>query len=65
MKLLIINTCGKATIKETNILPRLGDRIDMFYKPLPRVIGVCLFPTKETLKELNVDDVIDAVVTVE
>ena len=65
MKLLIINTYGKAQLKETSILPRKGDRVDMFYKPLPKVIGVCLFPTEETIKELGVDEVIDAIVTVE
>tara|TARA_R110000851_G_scaffold8055_1_gene31018 strand:+ start:526 stop:723 length:198 start_codon:yes stop_codon:yes gene_type:complete len=65
MKILIINGYGNATIKETNILPRLGDGIDVFYKPIPTVNAVCLFPTKDTLSGLNVTDIIDAIVTVE
>lgn len=65
MNILIITQSGNAQIKETQILPRIDDRVDMFYKPLPKVIGVCLFPSKDTLKELNITESIDAIVTVE
>ena len=63
MRILIMNTYGQAVIKETNILPRVGDTIDLFYKPLPKVTGVCLYPTVETLKELGITEVLDAIVT--
>ena len=65
MRLLIMNKYGTAAIKETSILPRIRDKVDLFYKPLPEVVEVCLFPSKETLKECGIDEFIDAVITVE
>ena len=65
MKLLIMTTCGQAVIKDTEILPRLGDKIGMFYSsPSPTVISVCLFPDFDMLKDIT-EDSIDAIITIE
>ena len=44
-------------IYNTNILPRHGDRIDMFdYIPCPVVNEVLLYPTLDTLKGVHAED---------
>lgn len=65
MKLLIVSKF-KATLKETDILPRVGDKIDIWF-PYPSVASVLLFPSKDSLRILNdgVDIDADAVITVD
>jgi hypothetical protein len=53
MKIVFISEFGKACIKSTEILPRIGDSVDMFYKPSPKVLSVLLYPTIDTLKSLE------------
>lgn len=66
MKMLFINKLGHNEIKESEILPRIGDKVDMFYRPFPTVNQVLLWPSSELLKELRCDGLtIDAVITVE
>lgn len=65
MKILVISEFGNAEIKESEIVPRVGDKVDMFYDPSPTVNSVLLWPTKKRLKDLNVVDMdIHAIVTV-
>jgi hypothetical protein len=61
MKILIVNKLNQSVIVITDILPRIGDSIDKFYKPYPIVTHVLLWPQDKTMA----DNSIDAVVTVE
>ena len=69
MRILIISLHGKAEIKDTEILPRVGDKVDLFYVPYPTVTNVLLYPSIDTQKKLlgNVNGIalLDAIVTVE
>lgn len=66
MKLLIVSETGYSMVKDADFVPRVGDQIDAFYKPWPKVTGVLLWPNAETQKEmLGIEGTaIDAVVTV-
>lgn len=63
MKIFIINKYGQTKIKDTDILPRIGDNVDMFYMPHPTVKHVLLWPIEGSLNITDKD--IDAIVTVE
>ena len=64
MRILFVTKLGKNKIMETNILPRVGDKVDMFYRPFPIVENVLLFPGKELLAEFGLfPEEIDAIVT--
>lgn len=62
MKILIVNPFGKSLVIISDILPRKGDRIDMFNNLCPVVQSVLLWPSEERLKGL--DENIDAIVAV-
>lgn len=49
MKIAIICMYGNYRIIETQILPRVGDRIDMFYTPRPVVNSVLLYPSNKSM----------------
>jgi len=55
MKMLVFNKFGNGVIKESDIIPRVGDMLDLFYLPLPTVTEVVLWPTEERLKEFDAD----------
>ena len=57
MKLLIVNKFGKGKVKESDSIPRLGDTVDMFYEPLPKVVQVVLWPSKERLEHYDIANV--------
>lgn len=65
MRILIVSKFNHHEIKETQLIPREGDRIDIFYRPYPSVTGVLLWPSKETTKIFSTDEDIDAIITVE
>jgi len=70
MRILIITQQGGALIKDTAILPRIGDNVDMFYQPYPKVVGVTLYPSHETQESLlsnlkSAVGTIDAIIVVE
>jgi len=58
MRLLFINELGQYKKLETDILPRTGDKVDLFYRPYPTVVNVLLYP-----KEVELSGY-DAVITV-
>ena len=65
MKLLIINGLGNGEIKESDFIPRVGEKVDMFYHPMPTVSQVVNWPSKEVLKQVNAENInIQAIVTV-
>ena len=65
MKLIVIDQFGKAKKLTAKALPRIGDKVDMFYRPFPTVTMVLMWPTKERLKEFGVNDEVEAIVAVE
>lgn len=65
MKVLFVTKYGQNCFKDLSFIPRLGDSMDLFYRPYPKVTAVLLFPTLTTLAELGVTDHIDAVITLD
>lgn len=53
MKLLIINGYGQGAIRISESVPRIGDTIDIFYAPMPKVNNVIWWPTPDTIEKLN------------
>jgi hypothetical protein len=65
MKILIIDQFGGNKTIDTEIIPRIGDKVDMFYTPAPTVTCVLLYPSKNTLKSIGLHgEDITAIVTV-
>ena len=64
LKILVINQYGHNEIKESKFIPRVGDGVDMFYEPLPKVTAVVAWPSADRLSALGIDTPIDAIVTV-
>jgi len=65
MKILIVSRFAQHNAIATGPLPRVGDKVDMFYSPLPTVEQVILWPRPETLDNLTTDyEGIDALVFV-
>lgn len=55
MKILIIETViNKAVIKTVQSIPRVGERIDLFYSPLPIVKDIVNLPTQATLEAMGI-----------
>ena len=65
MRIVIINKFGQHVIRDASFVPRIGDQIDAFYEPFPTVTHVLAFPQLGTIKKLNGDGPIDAIITVE
>lgn len=53
MKLLVINQLGSGVVKNSDFLPRVGDHVDMFGLPPPRVTSIILWPTDSRLEDLR------------
>lgn len=65
MNILIIAENGEnKVILDTNFVPRVGDIVDIFCNPRPKVEIVLLYPSEETLRSLETDTKIDVIVTV-
>lgn len=56
MTILIVNEFGQTAVRESEFLPRIGDKIDLFYEPLPTVTGVVAWPSPERIKALGSTD---------
>lgn len=65
MDILIIAQGGQhQIIKNCASIPRVGEKVDFFYQPLPVVTSVIWFPSNDRLAAINVDDAIEAIITV-
>ena len=53
MKVLVIGKFGCNKIVTTDFVPRVGDKIDMFYEPLPTVKSVIAWPSEARLATLD------------
>lgn len=65
-KVIFRTEFNQIEIKETKIIPRLGDTLPMFYKPYPSVYKIILFPDMNELRNLDYEkfNEIDAIVFV-
>lgn len=57
MKILFITELGLHKTIESNFIPRIGDNVEMFFKPNPKVESVLHYPSEETLKGIASTDV--------
>ena len=65
MKVLVINQFGNGQVRESCVIPRVGDKVDMFHEPFPSVTQVLMWPSKERLSQLRADKFeIEAIITV-
>lgn len=64
MNILVVNGYGKYEILASDFVPRIGEKVDLFYEPLPSVTSVVAWPTRERLNALKINDDIDAIITV-
>ena len=62
MKILVINQFGRKEVKDSDFLPRVGDKVDMFQNPLPTVFEVVCWPSKEQIKDFGFE--FDAIIRV-
>lgn len=66
MNILVISQVGKHEVINSDFVPRVGDKIDLFYEPLPEVTQVVAWPSNERLKAIGLNQhEIDAIVTAE
>ena len=56
---------ASTVISNASFVPRIGDNVDMFYRPFPTVNQVILYPKKESYADLNLDVEINAIVIVD
>lgn len=65
MKILVVNQFGNGQVIDSDAIPRVGDKVDMFYEPFPTVTQVLFWPTKDRLSKLQVLSLdIKAIITV-
>lgn len=65
MKILVINQFGTGQVKDSKVIPRVGDKVDMFYEPLPSVTQVILWPSRRRLAQLQAEKLdIEAIIIV-
>jgi hypothetical protein len=65
MQLLVVTKFGRNIIVDAQAIPPKGAAVDLFYKPYPIVTDVLMWPNKETLRALKVENFqIEAVVFV-
>ena len=67
MTIIIHNpTFNKTKIHTCNAVPRIGETVDVFYEPSPKVKDVLWYPSKNRKKEIGWENVeIEAIVLVE
>lgn len=65
MRVLLISKFGQGVIKETNIIPRLGDKVCLFYQPYPTVTNIIFWPDESLKKEFGFTENIDVIITLD
>jgi hypothetical protein len=67
MKILVLSQYHGMEIFDRQFVPRVGDKVDVFYEPMPTVNTVVAWPSRTKLRQLGIDDKIqiEALVTVE
>lgn len=64
MRVLFISSYGQSFIESMDAIPRVGDKVDAFYEPLPTVTSVVWLPTEGRTSALGFEGRFDAIVTV-
>lgn len=54
MKILLVSRRGDNEIIESDMVPRVGDGVDKFYRPFPKVKSVLWWPSETMLAESEV-----------
>jgi len=54
MNVLFTNEFGMQKVMITNHIPRVGDHVDVFHKPMPEVKKVVWYPQDEELNKFDV-----------
>lgn len=62
MKVMIVSKFGHLGIKEVDHVPRIGEKVDVFYRPCPTVVDVVWWPDASLL---NTEEKIDVLLTVD
>ena len=66
MNIFVINKYNKGELVKSDFVPRVGDKVDMFYDPLPTVTSVVAWPSKDRLAAINMSGYsVNVIVTVE
>ena len=65
MRFLVVNQYGQSVIESGEVIPRVGDKIDLFCQPYPTVSTVLMYPSKRTLNGLSAGNIdVIAIITV-
>jgi hypothetical protein len=67
VNILIISKAGSLAFKRVNIIPRIGEKVGMFYQQYPTIVDIIWYPNSEVLERVgfsNNDD-IEAIIAVE
>lgn len=62
MRLLFITETGQSALVNSEQVPRVGDKVDMFYEPLPTVTSVVWYPSEDRQQMLGIQA--DVILTV-
>lgn len=54
MDILVVTKYGQEKLVESDVIPQIGAKVDMFYSPAPLVVEVLMWPTKDTLNAFKV-----------
>lgn len=68
MKILICSKFNDTELIDSSFVPRIGENVDLFYKPMPTVVKVICHPSDETVKQFTLSYLafkIEAIVFVE
>lgn len=57
MRVLIIDS-WQGILKEVQTLPPMESRVDLGYKPYPKVKEILMYPSEVTLKECSIDSLL-------
>ncbi len=55
MNILVLNDYCENKVISVEHIPRIGERVDMFCEPLPRVKDIINYPRKERLEILKAE----------
>lgn len=56
INVLIISKYGTVESKQVNHIPRIGEKIGMFYQPYPTVQEIIWWPDSDVIRSLGFDD---------
>lgn len=65
-KIAIVNTkLNKGEMRQCSAVPRIGEQVDLWYRPSPTVTQVVWFPDQQMRSAFKLDDNVDVVIVAE